>query len=121
MTGQSDSLEHTAYLAPHDAATYLETLARHIRSGAFRLSARDESVDLTPGRTIKLDVAVRQKLGKTRGAITLKLSWRRTSALQDLPAIESTEPVAGVAAPPIRLRIGPDEEPESEQGGASSA
>jgi len=74
------------------AVSYLEALAKSIKSGKIVVQAGDEFVSLLPSKVMELEVSAARKKGKER--LTFELSWvTEVEALGDVGLlISSVEP-----------------------------
>lgn len=83
MEEKEQSFEYAVSVDADKAASYLESVARYVRSGMLSLSAGAESIDLQVGTEMKLEIAAEQKLEKGKGSLQVELSWKIPTAKEE--------------------------------------
>lgn len=93
------SLDFSSNLSASKVATYLEDLARCLRTGHIHLDTARDQVDMPVGDEVSLDLEARST-GKGRTSLELKLDWRkRKRSLDEAPGLairDFAEPIVVV-------------------------
>ena len=84
--------EYTATSDSARVAEYLSKIAEGLAAGSVSLAAHSESINLTPAGVVRLTIEADGNPERSRGSITLEISWRAASELQPLPLEISTTP-----------------------------
>jgi amphi-Trp domain-containing protein len=70
-----DRFEFARIASPEEIAEYLSSLAVGLKRGEISLESGGETLHLSPGPELKLDLKVTQR--ERKGRIELELGWRR--------------------------------------------
>ena len=101
MESDHRSFEFSAYCEPSQVADYLEALARYIRAGHVQLAVGTESIQLSFGPNLKLELAAKMRPDKGKGNLELDISWRQPPHFEEPLRIQ-----AGEEPPRAELEIG---------------
>ena len=85
---QTKTITYEGNVELDQAVSYLENLARSLRSGTVKVEHGGEHITLQPASVIKLEVEARQK--RSKESLEFQLSWR-----------QAPEPVT---SPPLQIR-----------------
>jgi amphi-Trp domain-containing protein len=96
--GENSKLDFVASIDANQAADYLRRIAEGLRTGTIGLSAGGQTVRLTPGSTVKLEIMARGKPADDRGSLAIDLSWKI-----------KTKPTT----PPLEISASPSDEPSN--------
>jgi amphi-Trp domain-containing protein len=73
-----DNFGFARIASPEEIAEYLTSIAVGLKRGEVNLESGEQSLRLTPGSEVKLELRVRQK--EESGKIGLEIAWRRTGS-----------------------------------------
>jgi amphi-Trp domain-containing protein len=68
-----EKFEHSSMQTAQSIGAYLEALSKAIRSGALRVGAGDQSLELRPSGVLGLEVKAKRDDG--RGRLSLRVEW----------------------------------------------
>lgn len=91
LSNDKQKFEYAGRIDPGQAAEYLQSIARQVRSGQLRLSAGPESIDLHMAQQLKLELAAEVKQADGKGSLEIEISWKRPPHFEEPLRVDAAE------------------------------
>lgn len=76
MEEQEQSFEYAVSATAEQAAAYLESIAKYLRTGKVSFTAGAESIELPVGSDLKMEISAEHKPEKAKGSLQIEVSWK---------------------------------------------